>query len=93
MNDKICCFTGHRPEKLNMSEKDVKGLLKDAIKTTIEDGFLTFITGMARGVDMRAAEIVLNQKKTIRILNLFALRLTRDLSAGGIYRNKTYITT
>lgn len=57
------CFTGHRPEKLNVSEKEVKDKLKDAIQKSIADGYTTFISGMARGVDMWAAEIVLEDRK------------------------------
>lgn len=59
MNSKRCCFTGHRPEKLHMSESKVKILLEKAIIQAVEDNFLTFISGMARGVDMWASEIVL----------------------------------
>jgi len=54
-----CCFTGHRPEKLHISEQAAKELLKTAIKQAIKDGFKTFISGMARGIDMWAAEIVI----------------------------------
>lgn len=58
-----CCFTGHRPEKLNIPEEEVKYRLENAIKESINDGFTTFISGMARGVDMWAAEIVLKIKR------------------------------
>ena len=58
-----CCFTGHRPEKLYMEEKEVKERLRKAIREAIQDGFTTFITGMARGVDMWAGEIVLEERK------------------------------
>ena len=54
-----CCFTGHRPEKLNMPEKEVIAWLEAEIRKAIEDGFVTFISGMACGVDIWAAEIVL----------------------------------
>ncbi len=54
-----CCFTGHRPEKLGMSEDEINERLKKEIRTAISDGFQTFISGMARGVDLWAAEIVL----------------------------------
>ena len=57
------CFTGHRPEKLNVSEKEVKNKLKDAIRKSIDDGYTTFISGMARGVDMWAAEIVIEERE------------------------------
>ena len=54
-----CCFTGHRPEKLDKPETEVIEALKKEIRTAIADGFQTFISGMARGVDLWAAEIVL----------------------------------
>ena len=54
-----CCFTGHRPEKLEQSESVVVEALKKEIRTAIADGFQTFISGVARGVDLWAAEIVL----------------------------------
>lgn len=54
-----CCFTGHRPENLSVPEDKIKAALETAIKTTIGDGYQTFISGMARGVDLWAAEIVL----------------------------------
>ena len=54
-----CCFTGHRPEKLEQPEAVVVEALKKEIRTAIADGFQTFISGMARGVDLWAAEIVL----------------------------------
>ena len=59
-----CCFTGHRPEKLNMNEFEVKKLLEKAIDEAIEEGFTTFISGGSRGVDLWAAEIVNKKKKT-----------------------------
>ena len=58
-----CCFTGHRPEKLNTSEFEVKKLLEKAIDEAINDGFTTFISGGARGVDLYAAEIVIEKRK------------------------------
>ena len=46
-----CCFSGHRPEKLIRSEKEIKAALREEIKQAIQDGLTVFITGMARGVD------------------------------------------
>ena len=54
-----CCFTGHRPERLGIPEIEVISGLKKEIRQAIADGFQTFISGMARGVDLWAAEIVL----------------------------------
>lgn len=63
MNSKRCCFTGHRPEKLHIPESKVKSLLEKAIAQAVEDGFFTFISGMARGVDIWASEIVLDLRE------------------------------
>lgn len=54
-----CCFTGHRPEKLEQPETVIVEALEKEIRTATADGFQTFISGMARGVDLWAAEIVL----------------------------------
>lgn len=57
------CFTGHRPEKLGIDREEVKAKLRIAIRQAIKDGFTTFISGMARGVDMWAAEIVIEERE------------------------------
>ena len=65
------CFTGHRPEKLHSDETAVCTVLSNAIDAAISDGYRTFITGMARGVDIWAAEIVLArraQNQDIRLI-------------------------
>ena len=59
LRERCCCFTGHRPEKLAISENEIKTALESKIQAAIQDGYQTFISGMARGVDLWAAEIVL----------------------------------
>lgn len=54
-----CCFTGHRPEKLRRTEKAILADLESEIHKAIQDGLSVFISGMARGIDINAAEIVL----------------------------------
>lgn len=46
-----CCFTGHRPEKLQRPENEIFTELEREIRHAILDGLNVFITGMARGVD------------------------------------------
>ena len=65
-----CCFTGHRPEKLNATEAFVWKKLKDAIEDAFSDGFTDYITGMAKGVDIWAAEAVLDLKKEFSHIRL-----------------------
>ena len=57
------CFTGHRPEKLTQSESEIFAGLEREIKKAYADGINVFITSMARGVDIWAAEIVLKLRK------------------------------
>ena len=57
-----CCFTGHRPGKLHASEKQIKSALRSAVEGAYADGYRTFITGMAQGVDIWAGELVLEFK-------------------------------
>ncbi len=65
-----CCFTGHRPGKMEFGEKEIKPLLEMAIDNAIADGYVTFITGMAMGTDIWAAEIVLERKKHNKDIHL-----------------------
>ena len=67
-----CCFTGHRPEKIDMPERKVVAALEKQILAAIDDGFTTFISGMARGSDIWAAEIVLRLRKKNPSLHLIA---------------------
>ncbi len=65
MKIKKCAFTGHRPQSLpfGFNEEDerciaLKQKLRNEIINQIENNGVThFITGMAIGVDMYAAEI------------------------------------
>lgn len=59
-----CCFTGHRPEKLKTSEIEIKKGLARAIEDALAAGKRTFITGMARGTDIYAGELVLQYRET-----------------------------
>ena len=65
-----CCFTGHRPEKLFLIDSEIIKALEKAISKAVADGFTTFISGMARGVDIWAAEIVLKLRKKNKQIHL-----------------------
>ena len=67
-----CCFTGQRPEKLTQSPEEVQQWLTEQISTAINDGFVTFITGMAMGVDIWAGEIVLRFRERDPRIHLIA---------------------
>lgn len=67
-----CCFSGHRPEKLNEPEADIKQWLSDQIDNAIIAGYTTFISGCAMGVDIWAGQIVLKKKEQHPELRLIA---------------------
>lgn len=64
-----CCFTGPRPQRLPMNGNEyspeiaaLKTNLRAAICEAYDDGFRFFISGMAEGFDLFAAETVLEMK-------------------------------
>ncbi len=67
-----CCFTGHRPEKLKESSDEVKAWLEVQIDKAITDGYTTFISGCAMGVDIWAGQIVIQKKRENGRLHLIA---------------------
>lgn len=64
MDGKICCFTGHRPEKLLITEEQMRERLESAVVQAVCDGFTTYLSGMAKGTDLIAAEIVLRLRES-----------------------------
>ena len=65
-----CAFTGHRPQKLpwRTDEADpgcvaLKEVLAAQIVKLIEDGYTEFLSGMAPGVDLWAAQMILDLRE------------------------------
>ncbi len=71
-----CCFSGHRPEKLEETfgkkgwSQQLRPLLQVMIDQALADGYDTFLCGMARGIDLMAADYVLELKATHPALRL-----------------------
>lgn len=66
---KACAFTGHRPQRFIFGFDEehpycitMKELLEQEIRRMIDVGVTTFYSGMALGIDIWAAEIVLRLK-------------------------------
>ena len=81
MNDKeiTCCFTGPRPPRLpscgNEASPEIcelKERLFAAVKAAYAEGYRNFISGMAEGFDLFAAEAVIRLKKLYPDAELFA---------------------
>ena len=85
----VCMFTGHRPKGLpfGYNERDSRcKKLKKALKKLIlnkiqEENTTAFLSGMALGTDMFAAEIVLKLKRKFRNITLTAVLPCRTQSA------------
>ena len=78
-----CCFTGHLPEKLSVPAEIVIRKLEDAIEEAFSDGFIFYITGMAKGVDIWAAEAVLQLKKEYPHIKLICAVPFDGFEKGG----------
>ena len=65
-----CAFTGHRPEKIVGQEGFVIVELRKAIESAVNEGYTTFISGCSRGVDLWAADIIIEMRRHNKRLKL-----------------------
>ena len=77
-----CCFTGHRPAKLDVPEREVRKWLEEKISEAAADGYRTFISGMAYGTDIWAGTIVVRLKDRFPNLKLIAAVPFPDFSVS-----------
>ena len=73
-----CCFTGKRPQSFSFKYNEhakgcikLKEKIKDEIEKVIKKGYTNFISGMALGVDLWAAEAVLELKEKYPEIELY----------------------
>ena len=83
--NRACSFTGHRPQKFpwRYNESDpacvaLKETLSREISALVDAGYTEFLSGMAVGVDLWAAEIVLDLRKKKRGHGFFGLGRKND---------------
>ena len=57
-NKNTVAFSGYRTEKLPENIDPIRINLRDTVVKCIEDGYDTFLCGMADGFDLMAAEVV-----------------------------------
>ena len=75
---KVCAFTGHRPKSFPWKFDEaapgcvaLKKVLAEQITALADDGVTGFISGMALGVDLWAAQSVLDLREKNPILKLY----------------------
>jgi len=67
-----CCFVDDRQGKLCGSDSYVKKRLREEIDRALRDGYTTFVTGMAEGLDLWGAMMVLEEKRLTQTVHLIA---------------------
>lgn len=65
---KTCCFTGPRPKNYSWGnekkcEAKIEERLKSAVQEAVKRGYRHFISGMAAGIDLLSAKIVLQLRE------------------------------
>lgn len=67
---KCVCFSGHRPKSLpgngntqNQALRRILSVLRLAIEESLQEGYTTFIIGMAQGVDIWAGRFLLEIRR------------------------------
>ena len=80
MIEVACAFTGHRPKSFPWGYDEdapscvlLKEVLASQISALAEQGVTDFLSGMAQGVDLWCAQIVLDLRKTNPALKLHAI--------------------
>ncbi len=80
MIEAACAFTGHRPKSFPWGYDEnapscvlLKEVLASQISALAEQGVTDFLSGMAQGVDLWYAQIVLDLRKTNPALKLHAI--------------------
>lgn len=68
-----CAFTGHRPEKVVGYEGKIIVELRKEILKAVDAGYTIFLTGMSRGTDLWAADIIIHLRRYNHNLKLIGI--------------------
>lgn len=86
MRETTCCFTGHRPGRLELysaaAEPIIKERLKTALDAAVEMGCTRFVSGLAMGFDLWAADAVLKMREADSRLSLVGISPHAGQSRG-----------
>lgn len=80
VKEKTCCFSGYRPHKFNFQLRKnepqyikLENNILDAIITSIEQGYDTFLCGGAMGFDLLCGEMVLLLRERFPYIKLICV--------------------
>lgn len=101
MKNTTVCFSGHRPEKLpfkgDTNAPEIRMLISmiyKEIQNSIDEGYDTFITGVARGIDLWAGSLVADIKSNnpkIKLISAVPYTLYGKTWKGADKWNLCYI--
>ena len=84
---KIIAFSGYRSEKLPENIDPIRVNLKETVLLSIEEGYDTFLCGMADGFDLMAANIVLELKPQYNLKLVSVIPFADNAAKSTIYTN------
>ena len=84
---KTIAFSGYRAEKLPENIDPIRVSLMDTVKQSIDDGFDTFLCGMADGFDLMSAGVVLELKEKHDLKLVCVIPFEDDRKKSEIYMN------
>ncbi|MCC8015786.1 MAG: DUF1273 domain-containing protein [Eubacterium sp.] len=82
---KNCCITGHR-DLTGKDEAIIKQMLIKEILLAIQEGYTTFISGFADGIDQMFAQIVIDLKQEHKLFLEAALPYANRLTNSKVKR-------
>lgn len=87
---KTCCFTGPRPKNYPWGrdkecEAKIEEKLKIAVQEAVERGYRHFISGMAAGIDLLSAKIVLQLRE-----DMLEMEITLEAAIPFLFQSKRW---
>lgn len=82
--EKTCCFTGPRPEKTLDNEYMIKYYARLAVLEAIEQGYTHFLSGMSRGFDLFASEVVIQLQDEYDITLIAVIPFVEQSKTWGL---------
>lgn len=85
-----CCFTGPRPEKSDITEEALYKLIKASVLYLVDQGYTHFFSGMSRGFDLVASQVIIDMQNTHNISLICAIPYTTQSKSWSFIEQGKY---